>query len=324
MPDICSSSDPADPRHGNQGPLALRRAGVLMALRALLASILMLALSSLAVAADKQYTVKAPDGVSIAVQEAGNPAGPPIVFIHGLLGSRLNWAPQISSPDLQRYRLITYDMRGHGLSGKPEDVQSYEDGRRWADDLSAVLKASGAQDAVLVGWSLGGVVISNYLAAYGDEGVAGLVYVDGVIELNSKLITPHPEVYAGMASGDLARHLDAVRTFLALCFATQPDRGTFEQLLANAAMASWTMTRVTPSMTVSAAEGLPKAKVPVLMLYGGSDALVMAEPSIKRARELNPAIRTKIYPKSGHAPFLEEAARFNRDLADFRDEIPAR
>ena len=122
--------------------------------------------------------------MQLAVQESGNLAGPAIVFIHGLLGSRLNWEQQIASPDLQRYRLITYDLRGHGLSGKPEDAEAYRDGRRYADDLAAVIKATGAHQPVLVGWSLGGVVMSNYLAAYGDGDIGALVYVDGVIELN--------------------------------------------------------------------------------------------------------------------------------------------
>ncbi|MBB3560043.1 pimeloyl-ACP methyl ester carboxylesterase [Rhizobium sp. BK512] len=283
--------------------------------------VLLAGLSSVAMAAEKNYTVKAPDGVEIAVQEAGDPAGPAIVFIHGLLGSHLNWDMQVGSPELQKFRLISYDMRGHGLSGKPDDAEAYRDGRRWADDLSAVLKETGVRKPVLVGWSLGGVVISNYLAAYGDGAIAGVVYVDGVIELNAALITAHPDVYAGMASDELKVHLDAVKTFLALCFATQPDAATFERLLSNAAMASWIMTRTVPSMTVSAAEGLGKARVPVLLLYGGKDDLVNVEPSIARARALNPAVREKIYAQSGHAPFLEEAPRFNRDLAEFRDSV---
>jgi pimeloyl-ACP methyl ester carboxylesterase len=282
-------------------------------------SLFMMGLSSGAMAADKDFTVKAPDGVSIAVQETGNPAGPPIVFVHGLLGSRLDWEEQTTSPKLQGYRLITYDMRGHGLSGKPEDAEAFHDGRRWADDLSAVLKATGAKNPVLVGWSLGGVVLSNYLAAYGDEGIAGFVYVDGVIELNGTLITSHPQVYAGMASDDLNVHLDAVRTFLGLCFHTKPDPATFDRLLSNAAMASWLMTRSIPSMTVLATEGLPKAHVPVLLLYGGKDELIHPDLSIARAKQLNPAVETKIYANSGHAPFLEEAQRFNLDLAAFRE-----
>lgn len=287
------------------------------AFRHIVLAVVITGLSSMANAAEKNYTVTAPDGVTLAVQESGDPAGPAIVFIHGLLGSHLNWEKQTSSPELQRYRMITYDMRGHGLSGKPDDAEAYRDGRRYADDLSSVLKATGAKRPVLVGWSLGGVVMSNYLAAYGDAGIGGVMYVDGVVELSAALITPHPQVYGGLASDDLKTHLDAVRTFLGLCFNTQPDTATLERLLSNAAMASWTMTRITPSMTVAAAAGLPKAQVPVLALYGAKDELVKVQPSIARLKELNPRIQTKLYDNSGHAPFLEEALRFNYDVAAF-------
>ncbi|MGO7015429.1 alpha/beta fold hydrolase [Rhizobium leguminosarum] len=290
-------------------------------LRRLLVFMLLVGLISTASAAEKKYTVKAPDGVTIAVQETGNLDGKPIVFIHGLLGSRLNWDKQTSSPELQQYRLITYDLRGHGQSGKPEGAKSYQEGRRWADDLAAVLKASDARRPMIVGWSLGGVVISSYLAAYGDNAIGGIVYVDGVIELNAALITPHQDVYAGLASDDLKTHLDAVRTFVGLCFQTQPETATFERLLSNAAMASWVMTKAVPSMTVSVTEGLAKAKVPILFLYGGKDNLVKTGPSIERAKELNPSLQSKIYPDSGHAPFLEEADRFNRDLSEFMNMI---
>jgi non-heme chloroperoxidase len=301
-----------------------KRAGLASMMGALWLAVLMMIMPLDAMAAQKNYVVKSPDGVDIAVQESGDPAGPPIVFIHGLLGSHLNWEGQLNSPELSRYRLITFDLRGHGLSGKPQDAQAYRDGRRWAGDLHAVLEATKAENPVLVGWSLGGAVITNYAAAYGDEEVGGLVYVGGVIELNSELITPHPQVYAGLASDDLKVHLDAERDFLALCFAMQPDQPTFERLLSNAATASWMMTRIMPSMTVFAAEALPKIKAPVLMIYGEKDALVTVSPSLDRARALNPAIRSQIYADSGHAPFLEEAQRFNRDLAKFRNAISTR
>lgn len=134
-----------------------------------LAAMALMAASALAQAAVEPYTVTAPDGVRIAVQEAGDPNGQPIIFIHGLLGSHLSWDKQVNSPELQRYRLITFDMRGHGMSGQPERADAYRDGRRWADDLAAVIAGSGARQPVLVGWSLGAAVATNYLAAYGDE-----------------------------------------------------------------------------------------------------------------------------------------------------------
>jgi non-heme chloroperoxidase len=281
-------------------------------------------ISTAAMASQKSYVVKSSDGVDIAVQEAGDPAGPAIVFIHGLLGSHLNWEKQVSSPELSRYRMITFDLRGHGVSSKPDDAQAYSDGRRWADDLRAVLTTTQVENPVLVGWSLGGAVMSNYIAFYGDKEIGGLIYVGGVVELKPDLIVPHPDVYAGLASDDLKRHLDAMRDFLALCFATQPDQPTFERLLSNAATASWLMTRTVPSMTVAAAEAMPRTKAPILMIYGEKDALVTVETSLERANALNPAIRSEIYESSGHAPFLEQASRFNADLVKFLDGMPSR
>lgn len=268
----------------------------------------------------RDYTATAPDGVTLAVHESGNPQGVPVIFIHGLLGSRLNWSEQLASPQLRRYRLITYDLRGHGLSAKPSGTEAYSDGRRWAADLQAVMQAAQARKPVLVGWSLGGAVISNYLAAYGDKAIAGAVYVDGVIELKPEQITPHPEIYRDLVSDDLRTHLDAINTFLRLCFQTQPAAPVFERLLANAAVASWDMQRGVQSMTVPAAEGLRNASVPLLLLYGEQDALVRTEPAIARAVALNPRIQSKRYAQSGHAPFLEEAQRFNNDLAAFIDQ----
>jgi pimeloyl-ACP methyl ester carboxylesterase len=267
-------------------------------------------------AAPRQYTIAAPDGVTLAVQEQGPPDAPAIVFIHGLLGSRLDWEAQLSSPALAGYRLITYDLRGHGLSGKPTQAQAYRDGLRWADDLAAVLKASKAGNATLVGWSLGGVVISNYLARHGDAGLAGVVYVDGVVELKPDLILPHPTVYRDLVADDLGTHLDAIGTFLRLCFALPPPAPVFERLLANAAMASWDMQRAVQGISVDLA-GLRATKRPVLLLYGGRDALVDTPATLARARQIQPQAQTLLYPQSGHAPFLEEAERFNRDLADF-------
>ncbi|MEE7567775.1 alpha/beta fold hydrolase, partial [Xanthomonas sp. Kuri4-3] len=88
-----------------------------------LAMLALLALSAVASAGNRRYTVTAPDGVVLAVEESGDPDGMPLVFVHGLLGSRLSWEAQLDSPVLQRYRLIGYDLRGHGRSGKPADAE---------------------------------------------------------------------------------------------------------------------------------------------------------------------------------------------------------
>lgn len=295
-----------------------------LSLRHLILALMLALVSATLPAAEKHYIVSAPDGVQIAVQESGNPAGPPIIFIHGLLGSHLNWTQQQQAPQLQRYRLITFDLRGHGLSGKPQQEAAYRDGKRWADDLAAVINNAQARRPLLVGWSLGGAVITNYLAAYGDSNISGAVYVDGVVELTPDLIPAHPQVYSAMTAERLGTHLDGERAFLRLCFYQQPDRVTFERLLANAALAAWPMQRAVPTMTIPLEQGLKNVRAPLLFIYGRHDALVNPQASLARARSVNPRIESQIYDNSGHAPFIEEAPRFNRQLAAFAARHTAR
>ncbi|QPT11435.1 alpha/beta hydrolase [Serratia rubidaea] len=295
-----------------------------LSLRHLILALMLALVSATLPAAEKHYTVSAPDGVQIAVQESGNPAGPPIIFIHGLLGSHLNWTQQQQAPQLQRYRLITFDLRGHGLSGKPQQEAAYRDGKRWADDLAAVINNAQARRPLLVGWSLGGAVITNYLAAYGDSNISGAVYVDGVVELTPDLIPAHPQVYSAMTAERLGTHLDGERAFLRLCFYQQPDRVTFERLLANAALAAWPMQSAVPTMTIPLEQGLKNVRAPLLFIYGWHDALVNSQASLARARSVNPRIESQIYDDSGHAPFIEEAPRFNRQLAAFAARHTAR
>ncbi|ELY2496594.1 alpha/beta hydrolase [Cronobacter muytjensii] len=278
---------------------------------------LWLFIATVTLAHARSYTVTAPDGVTIAVQESGDPDGKPIIFLHGLLGSHLNWSRQLADPQLQRFRLITLDLRGHGLSDKPDNDNAYREGRRWGADLAAVIEKSGAPRPVLVGWSLGGAVITSYLAEYGDSRIAGALYVGGVVELTPALIPAHPAIYRNMTAADLLTHLDGEREFLRLCFYQQPDRDTFERLLANAAMASRIMQRNVPQIVVPAEKALSAARVPLLFIYGQHDALVNPQASLKRAKALNLRIQSEWYARSGHAPFIEEAARFNARLAAF-------
>ncbi len=175
-------------------------------------------------AAPNQTYVSAPDGVKVAVQEYGNPKGLEIVLVHGLDGSHLNWMKQTSSPLLSEYRLITHDLRGHGFSDKPTDASYYADGKRWGDELHAVIEAKHLKRPVLVGWSLGGPVLTNYLGLYGDSQIAGIVYVDGVIELKPELLKPHPATITALMSPDEAAYLEGTRQFVRQCFFRQPRR----------------------------------------------------------------------------------------------------
>lgn len=58
----------------------------------------------------------APDGTRLSVRVYGPEGAPEIVFVHGIAQSQLAFQHQVESELAQRYRLVTYDLRGHGES----------------------------------------------------------------------------------------------------------------------------------------------------------------------------------------------------------------
>src|ERR1044072_3827550 len=109
----------------------------------------------------KPISVKTPDGLTISAQEWGNPAGPEILLIHGYAQSHMSWMRQVDSDLARGFRIITYDLRGHGNSDKPDDKARYHDNKAWGDEVKAVMDAAGLKRPVLVGWSYAGRVISS-------------------------------------------------------------------------------------------------------------------------------------------------------------------
>jgi pimeloyl-ACP methyl ester carboxylesterase len=100
---------------------------------------------------------------------AGPPDGPAIVFLHGAIMSRAQWAPQVAQLTEAGYRCIAVDLPGHGaLAGQPFTL---DEATNVAVD--AIDRAGGGR-AVLVGLSLGGYV-AMAVAARSPRRVRGLV-----------------------------------------------------------------------------------------------------------------------------------------------------
>ena len=92
-------------------------------------------------------------------------SGPPLVLVHGFASSLDgNWrAPGIIDALVKAGRqVIALDCRGHGKSGKPHDPRAY-DGWAMSDDVPALMDHLGVQQADLVGYSMGGVIVTSLL-----------------------------------------------------------------------------------------------------------------------------------------------------------------
>src|SRR5262245_44131324 len=86
----------------------------------------------------RSQTVSGGAGTSLHVIDTGNSRGRPILFIHGFSQCSLAWTRQLSSDLGNDYRLVAMDLRGHGLSGRP---QEYSQSQVWADELYATIQS---------------------------------------------------------------------------------------------------------------------------------------------------------------------------------------
>ena len=111
--------------------------------------------------------------LSVAVDDAGD--GPPVVLLHGLACGKRMWFHQIRALR-RRFRVIAYDLRGHGQTDAPSAATDYS-AALLARDLIGVLDALKIERAAIVGFSLGGGP-ALALAASKPERVSRLVLAD--------------------------------------------------------------------------------------------------------------------------------------------------
>jgi pimeloyl-ACP methyl ester carboxylesterase len=264
----------------------------------------------------KNLKVQTPDGLSIAVQEWGNPDGPEILFVHGYSQSHLSWSRQFGGELAKSFRMITYDLRGHGGSDKPLDAIYYRDSRRWAEELNAVMEGVKVKKPVLVGWSYGGRIIAEYLMEYGDKNIAGINFVGAFLKVNNETLGPATPAVRLMASEDLAENIENTIAFLKFCTAKPLPADELQRMLA--------FNRVVPAQIRGHMlkrpepyeEALRKITVPVLVTHGLEDRVALTTVAHYTSSVISHA-RSSFYSGVGHMPFWEDTPRFNRELAKF-------
>ncbi len=262
-------------------------------------------------------TATAPDGVSISIQIWGNPAGREIPFIHGISQGQGAWRLQVTDPTLAaRFRMVNYDLRGHGQSGRPRGREYYNADHVIASDLAAVIDTAGLRRPVLVCWSYGGRVVGDYLRTFGPDRLAGINYVDAHT-LNARgVFGPAIGKLRDMQSDNPATNAAATRAFLTACFARPPSAEDFDVMLAyNMAVPAY-VRRHLAERPRSDPEALSALTLPVLVTHGRLDQVILPVMSERTAAAV-PGARLSLYDDVGHSPFWEDAPRFNAELAAF-------
>ena len=223
-----------------------------------------------------------------------------MVLVHG-------WAQTGAVWNLPDFRTYAVDLRGHGES---DDFGDYRDSARWAEDLKAVLDYTGP--ATVVGWSYGGLVITDYLRFHGTELINALVFVSAITEIGRDR--------PGGATGPVMRAAlpgaitdDAVLAAFCRAMAPALPAGTVAELTASATSVSHKVRGELFRRDVGSADVLKGVDVPTLIVHGTQDEVV-APAAAEYSAALIPGAELSLYPDTAHAPFLERPAQFLSDL----------
>ena len=95
-------------------------------------------------------------------------SGPPLALSHGWLGPTEDWPPGIIESLSDRLTVLVYDVRGHGRTQAPEDIEAYSL-PRYARDLAALLDTLGVERAHIGGVSQGGMIAAQFVCDFPER-----------------------------------------------------------------------------------------------------------------------------------------------------------
>ena len=268
------------------------------------------------------------NGITIDYQVTGQ--GRAVLMSHGYSATRHMWDGQHAKLG-DRYRMISWDMRGHGATDSPSDPARYSHALTVAD-MKALLDHLGIRRAVIGGLSLGGTMSLEFYVAH-PEMVEALILCDTGpgyrnaearagwnARAHDRAARLEARGLAALGSSRAAREIARPGTAAAEAAAPATESGAYvprhrsAQGLAHAARGLLAQTG--PEVI----DGLPSIAVPTLIIVGDQDEPFLA-PSTYMAKKI-PGARLEVIPDAGHWTNIDQPALFNRIVLDFLASLP--
>ena len=242
------------------------------------------------------------DGVAIHYDIEGE--GPVLLLSHGYSATGEMWRGQVEALK-DRFRVITWDMRGHGRSDYPEDAAAYSEALTVAD-MAALLDAAGAERAILGGLSLGGYMSLAFNVVHPERVRALLIIDTGPGYRNdearegwNKNALRTADRYESEGLARLQRGTAEMRT--------SAHRDASGLVRAARGMLTQRDARVISS--------LPTIAVPSLVVVGADDAPFLAAADYMAGKI--PGAKKVVIEAAGHAANMDQPAAFNAAVRGF-------
>jgi pimeloyl-ACP methyl ester carboxylesterase len=278
------------------------------------------------------------DGTRIYAEVFGPEDGIPVILAHGWTENLIYWVHVIRKLSERGFRVVAYDLRGHGRSKGAGDYSI----DRFGEDLEAVLSAavSEGQRALIAGHSLGAMSIAAWAEHHEVERLVGAAALmnTGVGDLMAEsLLLPLPKVAQALnrtiathgflgSRAPLPRFSSPISHAMLRWFAFGPSASPatiafYERML----IGMPPRTRADVGIAISEIElydALPRLTVPTIVLAGENDRLTPPSHARRIAEKLPQLERLIVIPETGHMAPLERPGEVTQALLDLAAKIP--
>ena len=243
------------------------------------------------------------DGVKIYYEDHGS--GQPILLSHGFSATSRMWAEQVAALK-DDYRVIVWDMRGHGDSDSPGDDSRYSEALT-IGDMAALLDECGVERAVIAGLSLGGYMSLAFNVEHADRVAALMLFDTGPGYRNDEAREAWNKNAVEWGRDFETKGLDTLKV-----------RGSGEMQAAWHRSADGLARAARGMLTQHGSHvigSLPGIGVPTLVLVGENDTPFLGATDYM-ARKIPNATKAVI-PDAGHAANLDQPEAFNDAVREF-------
>ena len=249
------------------------------------------------------------NGTELYYELHGKEGAPWLIFSHSLACTARMWDPQIAAFK-DRYRLLAYDMRGHGKSAAPAGPYTLD---MLADDVLGLMKHLGIERATFIGLSIGGM-IGQTLALKEAKRFDKMVLADtGHTQPPEAIKQWEERIRIAQAQGMKPLVAGTMERWFTPSFRETPQAKKIAELIANTPVAGYVGCGQA-IMKLNTTARLKDIKLPVLAVTGEADA---AAAGTRYIGEHIPGAKFVNIAQAAHIANLEQAEKFNQALRDF-------